>query len=84
MIGSRRFALAAVIGSTLFAGGCAVYATPGDVGVAIVPPPVVIAPPILIRPWGWGSRGYYGGGYANRGRYFAPPAGPRGHRYYRY
>lgn len=80
MIGTRRLALAAVIASTAFAGGCAVYATPGDVGIAVVPPPIVIGPPLIVRPWGgWGYRGGYG-----RGRYFAPPAGPRGHRYYRY
>ncbi len=79
MFGSTRIALAAVIGSTLFAGGCAVYATPGDVGVAIAPPPVVIGPPVVVRPWGGWGYGYYG-----RPRYFAPPGGPRGHRYYRY
>ena len=78
MIGIRQLSLVAAIGSTLLAGGCAVYATPGDVGVAVVPPPVVVAP-LVVRPWGgWGYRGY------GRPRYFARPHGHGGHRYYRY
>lgn len=76
----RQFGLVALLTGTVFAGGCAVYATPGDVGVAVVPPPVVVGPPpVVVRPYPY--YGYYGYRPAPRAypRYAPPPryAAPR-------
>lgn len=81
----RHLSLAGVLTATLFAGGCAVYATPADVGVgvSVVPPPVIVAPPpVYVRPYPY--YGYYGyrpaprmvPRYPGPPRYMAPPRGP--------
>lgn len=86
----RHLSLAGLLTATLFAGGCAVYATPGDVGVAVVPPPVVVGPPpVYVRPYPY--YGYYGyrpaprmvPRYSGPPRYAAPPPrGPAPPRYF--
>lgn len=73
----RQLGLVALLAGTAFAGGCAVYATPGDaaVGVSVVPPPVIIGPPppVFVRPYPY--YGYYGYRPAPRAypRYPGPP-----------
>ncbi|MET0507872.1 MAG: hypothetical protein ABWZ78_06760 [Burkholderiaceae bacterium] len=65
----------ALLAAAALAGGCAVYATPADVGVAVVPPPVYVGPPVVVRPYGyWGHYGY--GGYGGYGGYYRPPYYP--------
>ncbi len=50
--------------------GCAVYpdGTIAPVPVAVAPAPVYVAPrPVVVaRPWGWGYRPHYGGGWGYR------------------
>ena len=64
----RRLALAGVLAATAVAGGCSIYATPGDVRVGVALPPVVVGPPALV------VRPYYGHGYGPYGY-----RGPRGY-----
>lgn len=76
----RRLGLVGLLTGAALAGGCAVYATPGDVGVAVIPPPVVVAPaPVLVRPYSY--YGYYGYRPAPRiyPRYPGPGYGGRGY-----
>ena len=58
----RQMGRVGLLAATVAAGGCAVYATPGDpaVGVSVVPPPVIIdpSPPVVVRPYPY--YGYYG------------------------
>ena len=74
----RQLGLVTVLAGTVFAGGCAVYATPADVGVSVVPPPVIIGPPppVVVRPYPY--YGYYGYRPAPRvyPRYATPPRYP--------
>lgn len=80
----RRLGLVGLFAATAIAGGCAVYATPADVGVAVVPPPVIVGPPppVLVRPYPY--YGYYGyrpaprvvPRYPGPPRYVMPPRGP--------
>jgi hypothetical protein len=66
----RRIGTVSLLAAAALAGGCAVYATPADVGVAVAPPPVIIGPPVVVRPYG-----YWGGYYGYRG-YYRPPYYP--------
>ena len=70
----RRIGTVSLLAAAALAGGCAVYATPADVGVAVAPPPVIIAPPVVVRPYGyWGYYGYHG---YYRPPYYPPRYGP--------
>lgn len=74
---TRQLGLVGLLAATALAGGCAVYATPGDpaVGVSVVPPPVIVSPPppVVVRPYPY--YGYYGYRPAPRAypRYPGPP-----------
>lgn len=85
MDGLKRLAGIALLGSTVMLGGCAVYATPGETSVAVVPPPVVVGPPVVVAPWGyWGGYRHYRGPYYHGGYGRGYGRGYYGRPYYRH